>query len=156
MDRQKSSNEHYEKVARFIETSNLFDLEEANAGNIKPPTINTFIYVTQVLFEQTVPRSKITKQNYITLIPTVLKTLNYPGNFPGSSLKIGAFLKSFYYFYCLYWCFLVSSMHVWHQVMKVWSFLIDFIEPPSYLDEEDDPFINVRILLKFYHKYLEF
>ncbi|KAJ8921318.1 hypothetical protein NQ315_002932 [Exocentrus adspersus] len=99
--------EQYRKVQNFIMSSNLFDLGVVDASNIKPPSINNFIYVTGILLMKIFPVEKISKENYKEIIPALLKVLKYPGTLTNSLLKT------------------VNTIHSWPQVIGMWSWLID-------------------------------
>lgn len=69
-------------------------MDVVTANNIRPPSMNTFIYVTGILLMEIFPRIKISKENYKEVIPVQLKALRYPGTFANSVLKTG---RRFYF-----------------------------------------------------------
>lgn len=77
------------QVQNFIMSSGLFDLGVVNSANIRPPSINNFIYVTGVMLMEILPKIKINKENYKEKIPAQLKVLRYPGTLTNSILKTG-------------------------------------------------------------------
>ncbi|KAJ8984407.1 hypothetical protein NQ317_003990 [Molorchus minor] len=120
--------EQYAKVQYFIESSSLFDLNIINVKSLKPPTINTFIYVTSVLLKEISRKINITKENYKEVILAQLKLFNYPGTLSNSVLKT------------------VNTLHSWPQIIGMWSWLIDKVnlgrtfnvdEYTESLDHED-------------------
>jgi SMC interacting uncharacterized protein involved in chromosome segregation len=53
---------------------------------IKPPTINTFVYVINLLLKEIDPRVEINTTNYKDIVLNTLKKLHYPGNISNSLL----------------------------------------------------------------------
>jgi SMC interacting uncharacterized protein involved in chromosome segregation len=76
---------------------------------IKPPTINTFVYVINLLLKEIDPRVEINTTNYKDIVLNTLKKLHYPGNISNSLLKT------------------VNTMHAWPQVISILSWLVDLI-----------------------------
>jgi hypothetical protein len=60
---------------------------------IKPPTINTFVYVINLLLKEIDPRVEINTTNYKDIVLNTLKKLHYPGNISNSLLKTGEKIK---------------------------------------------------------------
>ncbi|XP_018574148.1 kinetochore protein NDC80 homolog [Anoplophora glabripennis] len=109
--------EQYVKVQNYIMSSNLFDTRVVDSTNIKPPSINNFIYVTGVMLMEIFPKIKINKETYKEVIPAKLKVLRYPGTLSNSVLKT------------------VNTMHSWPQVIGMWSWLIDKVNLCKDMDD---------------------
>lgn len=57
--------------------------------DLKPPTLNSFAYVVNLLMKEIDPRVEITVVNYKDIVFNMLKSLRYPGSISLSLLKTG-------------------------------------------------------------------
>lgn len=93
--------EQFAKVQRFLTNQLIrlryvylqvqqyfYDMPEI-CNNLKPPTLNTFVNVMNILLKQLDSRIEITMNNYKEHIPVHLKTFRYPGQITLSLMKCG-------------------------------------------------------------------
>ncbi|XP_072397807.1 uncharacterized protein Ndc80 [Diabrotica undecimpunctata] len=100
-------NAQYQKVKRYISTSEKIDPTIVKPENIKPPSIKGFIYLVSVLFSELFPSVNLSMENYKEVIAKKLKAMHYPGSMTNSVLKT------------------VNTMHSWPQVIGMFGWLID-------------------------------
>ncbi|RZC39070.1 kinetochore protein NDC80 -like, partial [Asbolus verrucosus] len=133
---KKWVSEQYAKVRRYLQEHT--NCQDHIPDAIRPPTINTFVYVMDLLLKEIDSRVDMTVANYKDVVLNRLKVLHYPGSVSNSLLKT------------------VNTMHAWPQVMSIFAWLIDFIAfirrarvPSQPLFEPDIDHQKIKVLFVF-------
>ncbi|EEZ97419.2 uncharacterized protein LOC103314387 [Tribolium castaneum] len=104
---KKWVSDQYAKVLRFLREHP--NCPEHLPNTIKPPTINSFVAVFNLLFKEIDPRFEVNTTNYKDIVLNTLKIYQFPGNISLSLLKT------------------VNTMHAWPQVMGILGWLVDLV-----------------------------
>ncbi|XP_063921032.1 kinetochore protein NDC80 homolog [Zophobas morio] len=116
-------NEQLAKVLNFLQ--NRHNCPDSIKQILKPPiTIETFVFVINILFKEINPAINVQNVNYKTVVVNTLKMLHYPGNIKNSLLQT------------------VNTKHAWHDVISMFSWLVDLVSTinsvPVQPSEDDD------------------
>lgn len=66
-----------------------------NYKSLKPMSINLFVAITNFFVKKLDPQLEVTKANYITEVPFILKKLRYKGRTEKSLLQSGKLMLTF-------------------------------------------------------------
>ncbi|KAJ3643409.1 hypothetical protein Zmor_026122 [Zophobas morio] len=96
------------KVHNFLQYNQ--NCPESILHVLRPPiTIETFVFVINILFKEINPSLNVQNANYKTVVANTLKMLHYPGNIKNSFLQT------------------VNTKHAWRDVVSMFSWLVDLI-----------------------------